>query len=766
MIPGNGVNTSNTHSQSPTTPTISLRPDNSFLPPFVPNNASITPSSARSSLPLIEIARPPRNTRPASLRSNHNPVHQNITSVTSSRNPQPTSTRVTSPRNAIVSMDEVNSILGNSSNINSSNISTSPVSYSTVPTTSNLSNVPSINAPLPQVSNSPVNVPLPPPASLPSTPSQSQWSNPITPIPSPIPIPTRTTLPSPIPTPTPIPSQTQWSTPTPIPSPIPTLTRTPIPSPIPTPTPSPSQSQWSNPTPSPIPIPTTSIIPARTTPTPPPSLIPIPTRTTPTPTSSPNPPPTPPRQNISTPVQNNHDVVHYSPNPRPSPNHKPVHSPSVRSRIADIRTISGSDRPPSIIRSGGRIVRSPPGPIITRSNIDGVPVLERSGIGAAPQSISQSQREKSGAPMSQRDYHPSNPSNPTEYHRITGAQLDLPPQHLPTVESERLRVNMEKTGEAPETGPVTDPATGIVIPEGHILVKTDYGMYVVPKYDQMPVEEQRTHWNTFDLRFQLLNQSWGHYGMKFERPQPGETLTNVHVRYKQTVKYIMARSGADMYKLILLLCWLAIEVVCCKMKLCASGYTQSQLRMYEIYHTSLIEMGETSGFGEGWAPWVKILVISLVNGVAFVLISTFLGQGNPVITDGIMTLLSQFIMGNNATVTTNNELGVPQPTEGGVVGALAGMMGGAAPAGSPGGPAPPGEAGGLAGIFQNLNLQNLDVGNLIAQLGTAFTGRVQANAQAPPTATTTTGPVNRSAESADRRRQRRRERRMESAVQI
>lgn len=241
----------------------------------------------------------------------------------------------------------------------------------------------------------------------------------------------------------------------------------------------------------------------------------------------------------------------------------------------------------------------------------------------------------------------------------------------------------------------------IPVPEGHVQIDTSYGSFIVPKYEEMSEEEQQRHRATFELRFQILNETWNSRGISFKAPQPTETVTNIHVRYKQSVKYIMVRSGVDMWKWILIAMWAGVELMCCKMGLKASGYLQSQVQMYEIYNAQLIEMGELTGFGEGWPAWLKILVISLVNALIFIFVNSCINGGGGASTP-LMKLMAQFISGSNPMVTTDSD-GNVKPADvnplaglkiggldiGGLFSAFTGGLGGGAAK-----PPPPAGAGG------------------------------------------------------------------------
>ena len=262
------------------------------------------------------------------------------------------------------------------------------------------------------------------------------------------------------------------------------------------------------------------------------------------------------------------------------------------------------------------------------------------------------------------------------------------------------------------------------IPENHVEIKTSYGSYIVPLYDIMSVEEKQRHRDTFQLKFNILNDSWNRLGMSFELPNRGETLTNIHVRYKQAVKFVMTRSGLDLYKIVLVCGWMAVELICCKIGLKASGYAKSQLAIYDIYHAQLVELGEIGGFGEGWPPWLKILIISAVNIGVLVLANTVI-EGSGANSGEFMKLISNLILGRSdtmATTTDDNDMGVPQPAN-----PLAALMGG-------------------GGNF----MQGMDLTSMITSVGTMMSANMQNGAA--PAATGNQAANNRPAARRPRRR--------------
>lgn len=268
---------------------------------------------------------------------------------------------------------------------------------------------------------------------------------------------------------------------------------------------------------------------------------------------------------------------------------------------------------------------------------------------------------------------------------------------------------------------------GVRVPKDHEFVETEYGSYIIPRYDLMTPEELQMRRQTLTLQFQMLNDNWRHYGLAFAMPTEDETVRNIALRYKMSVRYIMARSGAEIYKLLLVFAWITIEIICVKIGLKASGYTAMQLRMYDTYQTILVEMGEAQGFGEGWSPWVRIMIISGVTAVIFVLMNALIGNGAGQ-SEILARLLAQFISGNVSNVTTDNEHEVPQPDP---------------------------TMGGLGNALGGINLGNIDIATVLATLTTAMSGQMQRGQTAGVSASTAQGTTTPRATTGARERCRR-----------
>ncbi|CAK7994935.1 Hypothetical protein POVR1_LOCUS453 [uncultured virus] len=233
------------------------------------------------------------------------------------------------------------------------------------------------------------------------------------------------------------------------------------------------------------------------------------------------------------------------------------------------------------------------------------------------------------------------------------------------------------------------------VPDGFEVIKTDLGSYVVPLFRLMDQTTQDRERSTLEARFRILNDSWKHLGLTFDMPDRDEPLENVFVRYKQSVKYVMSRSGSEFYTLLLMFGWAIIEYGACRMGLEASGYTATQLQMYHLYQTSMVEMGESCGFGEGWSPYTKVIVTTVVNAVIFIAMATFLPSGKQYAKQA-MGLAAEVITGGNKGAEMG-ENGVPKPSN------------------------PLGGLAGIADVISNVDFKNLDF-NKLSNLAGLFGG--------------------------------------------
>ena len=217
-----------------------------------------------------------------------------------------------------------------------------------------------------------------------------------------------------------------------------------------------------------------------------------------------------------------------------------------------------------------------------------------------------------------------------------------------------------------------------LIPKGHTLIETACGSFVVPLYDDMTQEEQQRHRSTFKTRFKSLNVEWGgKHGLdEIEIPTADETLTNIHVRYEQTIRYIKQKNGCNFPKLFMMFCWGAVEVLAGKMGIDAKDYFESQLQMSDIYESKMIQMGQMGGFGEDWPAWIQLVVLSGVNLIMLCLFNKFLkSKGDIIDRDTVLRGVSNFISGKNSTLKEGAD-GIPRASSDPISNALGMNLGG------------------------------------------------------------------------------------------
>lgn len=160
------------------------------------------------------------------------------------------------------------------------------------------------------------------------------------------------------------------------------------------------------------------------------------------------------------------------------------------------------------------------------------------------------------------------------------------------------------------------------IPRGHVLVVTDYGDFIIPDYDNMSQVEKDRERETLVARFRVLNDSYKR--IKFADPREDEDLTNLKVRYMQSVGYVKKSNGTDITKMIMVASWALIQYLANKFDLDAEDYFVCQLQMYDVYETKMVELGEVHGIGEDWPAWVQIGVISAINLIIVVMMNSYM----------------------------------------------------------------------------------------------------------------------------------------------
>jgi hypothetical protein len=222
-------------------------------------------------------------------------------------------------------------------------------------------------------------------------------------------------------------------------------------------------------------------------------------------------------------------------------------------------------------------------------------------------------------------------------------------QRLDSEKNKRRRKQKSKTNLDTNYKVVNDldRAAKSMIPEGHILVETTRGSFIVPDYERMSLEEQQRRRNSWDLQYEDLSAQWKR---KIKMPTEEESLTNIDVRYQEIRKYIQQNNSCNFPKLFMIVCWAGIQVAAQKMGINADGYFISQLRLLDIYESKMLRMSEMKSFGEDWPWWIHAIILSGVNLIMMAALNYKLkGKASIELKQDLMRSVSQFISGKTAT---------------------------------------------------------------------------------------------------------------------
>ena len=176
-----------------------------------------------------------------------------------------------------------------------------------------------------------------------------------------------------------------------------------------------------------------------------------------------------------------------------------------------------------------------------------------------------------------------------------------------------------------------------------------------PNYSTMSESEKARHYADFRIKFAILRRSFPEY----EIPQidPHENLDIIHSAYERYVRQIHVENEADGYKIYLIVLWLGIELVGVKwLKLNFSGYTISQLSAMNKYERLLIELGEKnySVVGGEWPVEVRIIMLSLFNGLIFLLVKYLSGWLGEEVAGVVQTMITGWLGGDNNNRNNQN----------------------------------------------------------------------------------------------------------------
>jgi hypothetical protein len=269
-----------------------------------------------------------------------------------------------------------------------------------------------------------------------------------------------------------------------------------------------------------------------------------------------------------------------------------------------------------------------------------------------------------------------------------------------------------------------------------------------PDYSRLSAEQQLYLKSEFKVKFSILRANYPQW--QIVEIHDSFTLDQISDLYEYYIRQIMVTKESGNYKVYLVVFFMVVEVIGVKiLKLNMSGYTMSQLRRMHQYDQLLIELGEkwlVDG-GSNWPVEARLLMTATFNAVIFLGVKYLCNwMGVEGLSDTIQNFLDAMINGPENSMNNQQSYIAPQAgaipqsipknaaqnttsgaeqqqNNGNPLDGIASMFGGLF-----GGNKTSGASGGGAGGFADT----------IAQLGTAFTSKMQENNKAKASA-----PVNK-----------------------
>ena len=261
-----------------------------------------------------------------------------------------------------------------------------------------------------------------------------------------------------------------------------------------------------------------------------------------------------------------------------------------------------------------------------------------------------------------------------------------------------------------------------------------------PDYSRLSPEQQHYLKAEFKVKFSILRANYPQW--QIVDIHDSFTLDQISDLYEYYVRQIMVTKESGNYKVYLVVFFMVVEVIGVKiLKLNMSGYTMSQLRRMHQYDQLLIELGEkwlVDG-GSNWPVEARLLMTATFNAVIFLGVKYLCNwMGVEGLSDTIQNFLDAMINGPENSMNNQQSYIAPQAgsvpqsipksaaqnttsgaeqqqNNGNPLDGIASMFGGLF-GGNKSGAGGGGGAGGFA--------------DTIAQLGTAFTSKMQENNKA------------------------------------
>jgi hypothetical protein len=197
-----------------------------------------------------------------------------------------------------------------------------------------------------------------------------------------------------------------------------------------------------------------------------------------------------------------------------------------------------------------------------------------------------------------------------------------------------------------------------VVQPGFVCYRTSKGTITMPDYNNWtPLQIEHAKYE-FSTKIEKLNKDWKPYGFTFKLPPPEEHITTTHIRVQDYYGTIKKKSGLNLWWIAVGGLWVGVEYFLTQvLHLKADGFAAIQLKYRKLYEQNMIEMGEGSGFGQDWAPWMKTVFTTVLAAAVIVAVGTYGGRSE--YSGEIIEVLSSIVTGDE--IVEVDEDGNPIP---------------------------------------------------------------------------------------------------------